>query len=233
MDVKETVISTSEVKKNLNEWKFYSLICTLLFLSGLVAGRFFSFNGDQLEKALKVISIISSLATIFGVLVAYLAFSSWKIQYKNAKLDLLIDNLEDAFNNLGQSIGQYYYSTLGVAKHHENAGTSVSYEVLRNKQDNSRLNWFETQSIYEAKFSKLTRHLNFTGIEVIEPPYIESQAVKLFQEAHSVYKSDDVHESDRRLTQNGNLLADLFKNGASGFEKLREKVLLTKRSTAD
>lgn len=213
----------------MNGWKFYSLICTLLFLAGLFTGQFFSFSGEQLDKAVKVTGIISSLGTIFGVLVAYLAFSSWKLQYRNAKLDQLIDDLEDAFNNLGQSIGQCYFSTLGVAKYHENAGTCVSYETLKNEEQRAKLNWFETRSIYQTSFNKLARHLVFTEIQAIEPKNIEIQAVKLFQNAHSVYKPNDIRESDKILNRNDELLGELLANGSNGFKQLRGKALLTSK----
>jgi hypothetical protein len=211
----------------LNNWKFHFLIYVLLFVSGLVAGQAFSFNGDLLEKITKVTALVSSLVTMFGVLVAFNAFNSWKSQYKNAKLDSIIDRLEDSFVHFQQSVGRYYCDTLMLAKCEARAGTTESYEALNEKMLHSKNEYFDKRISYSFAYSKLERHLNFQPINAIEPNFLMSRVVVINQSAFSIYTAADIHESDQRLFDNDKLISELFSDGKNAFIKLRASELLT------
>jgi hypothetical protein len=211
----------------LNNWKFYFLICVLLFVSGLVAGQAFSFKGDLLEKITKVTAVVSSLVTMFGVLLAFIAFNSWKLQYKNAKLDSLIDRLEDSFIHFHRSVGRYYYDTLMVAKNEDMAGATEIYKALNEKKLNSKYEYFDKRNSYSFAYSKLERHLKLVPINAIKPNLLTLRIVDIMKSVSSIYTKADVHESDQLLVDNDKLLSELFSDGKNAFIKLRASELLT------
>jgi hypothetical protein len=183
------------------------------------------FDLDSIEK---VMSILSSIFTVIGVIFAISSINTWKVEFVNTKLDLLIGELEDEFGKLFRSIAAYRDARIMVVKYETRTGASLDYDVLKKIESDKRDNYLKQRDIYSMAFEKLSRYYNLDSLQQSNSEVIAKKAALLYQEIKSIYNQEDLHQSDEHLINNESRLEEIWINSKAEFRDLRKKALLTK-----
>ncbi|EJX7572569.1 hypothetical protein OEK23_003706, partial [Vibrio cholerae] len=85
------------------------IFCIFLVVIGFLLGTFSKISSFEIDSINKIFSMLASLATIVGVIVAFWGINSWRNEFKITKVDSLINDLEDDCNRLFMSFIQHYY----------------------------------------------------------------------------------------------------------------------------
>lgn len=196
------VSSTKGAVVILNSNYFYFLVCIFLIAVGIIIGQVFNFSSAELDSLNKVLSMTASIATVFGVIVAYLALNSWRSQFKHTKLDLLIGNLEDNFSALYRAIHEYRFAQIMIVKYEMNPSNSQNYQLLQEQGNLKRDKYFELRDVYSDSFEKLSRYCELDKESIISAFIISRDVVPVFQGLRKIYDENNFQISDELLTEN-------------------------------
>jgi hypothetical protein len=188
---------------------------------GIIIGQIFNFSSNELDSLNKVLSMTASLATVFGVIVAYLALNSWRSQFKHTKLDSLIGNLEDNFSALYRSIHEYRFAQIMIIKHEMHPSSSHDYQFLQEQGNHKRDKYLELRHIYSDSFEKLSRYCDLDKESVISAYIISRDVVPVFQGLRKIYDKDNFHIADDLLTENDKQLESIWEACKDQYQVLR------------
>ncbi|TWX64216.1 hypothetical protein [Colwellia sp. C1TZA3] len=208
----------------MNFKSIYFLICVLLVVVGVIFGQMFHTSNDNLDSLIKVLSMVANVATLFGVIVAYLALHAWKEQYKHNKLDTLIDTLEDDFGRLYRAMSAHRNAELFLEKYRANAGSAHNVGYLNDQCVDKLDQYLKTRGEYGISFNKLNRHHKLSQESILSAYIISIKLVPILQDLTKVYKEPN---SDDLLLENSAMLENLWILYCNEFKTLRGKVLLT------
>lgn len=183
------------------------------------------FDLDCIEK---IMSIASSFFTVIGVIIAIYAIKSWKVEFTHSKLDLLICELEDEFGKLFRAIASYRDANIMVVKYETRTGASLDYDLLKKNQSECLDNYLKQRDIYSMAFEKLSRYYNLDFLKKSRSENIATSATSLYQDIRIIYTQEDIHSSDKLLTNNESRLESIWVDCKAEFRELRKKALLTK-----
>ncbi|WP_413699383.1 hypothetical protein ACLKMH_18180 [Psychromonas sp. KJ10-10] len=200
----------------------YFICCIALLTIGIVTGYLFTISSFSLDNLTKYFSIIASITTVLGVILAIFNIHLWKKEYKNKKLDFLIDDLEDHFNDLCSSMMQHYFAENDLLKK-ENVN---DYSDELNKIEQNKLQIYkENEHKYWLAYTKIQRFQKLDKNSIINPNVISEYNTKKIQTLYKIFQLNS-RQTIREMQKN-NLEEILQRNSSckEEFLKLREKIL--------
>ena len=205
----------------------YFVACLSLVCAGIIFGQIFNIEATDFDNLTKMASMLASIATIFGVIVAFIALSSWKLQYRNSKLDTLLDELEDSFNELYRAIYAHRHAQIMIAKFQSRTDRSMDYPDLQNEGNDKSDNYLKIRGDYSLAFDKFSRHHKISNDSLISPFTIADDVAPILQGIRAIYNCSDFELSDNLLRENEEALEQLWKSCKENYQELRGQVLLT------
>jgi hypothetical protein len=135
----------------------YYLISILLILEGVIIGIVLNASNELMNGLNSFFAMTGSLATTGAAIFAYNALSSWR----EVKLDTLIDELRDQFNELIIATNSYAHSKL--------LKLGKSTPSIEDKVSQDRKSYLRSINNYQLAFSKLHRNHKFDNNLEVEP----------------------------------------------------------------
>ncbi len=198
------------------------LVCILLIVIGVIIGQAFNFSSIELDLLNKLFSMIASVATVFGVILAYLALNSWRYQFKHTKLDLLIESLEDNFSALYRAIFDYRFAQIMIVKYEMNPSNFQNYQSLQEQANFKQAKYLELRDVYSVSFEKLNRYCKIDTKSAISVHNISRDVVPILQSLRKIYdKNNNVEVSNALLIENDKQLECIWKACKEEFQLLR------------
>ncbi|QJR79975.1 hypothetical protein CA267_003855 [Alteromonas pelagimontana] len=198
---------------------FYTFVCLLLILVGVIIGQTF----EQPEGLSKALEMISHAATTLGVLVAFLALNSWRTQFKYSKVDTLISELEDSFSELYRAIHEHRHAEIMMIKDELNPARNDNYQHLSEKSQHQQDKYLKYRHIYAHSFEKLSRYCPLDRKSVISPYTISRDVVPIFQGLRKIYANENFVVSLDLLEENDKAIELIWEQCKQEFERLRAK----------
>jgi hypothetical protein len=203
----------------------YYIVCLFLVFSGIIIGQLFN---ESISASLnEVLGTISSIATILGLLLAYLTVNSWKKQFQNNKLDLLIDNLEDGYYELSSAFSAFSDAQLMIRKCQTHMEIEHDWDSLFARESKAENDYEICKNKYSNLLNKLFRHSHDNVYSTIKLGVIKVE----FDLINDISKKIFIDQnSNQYVEQYKKSLKTAFDKTTKNFQAIRNNVLLTSYS---
>lgn len=204
--------------------KFIYIICCIsLLLTGVILGKLLNITSVSFDNLSKFFGILVSIATIFGVLVAFKAINSWRNEFNIKKLDYLINDLEDSCNNLFRSFREHYYAKVDLIKKQNGLLGPLEKDLSMKFEREKFQRYQENEDKYWLAYDKLSRYINISNDYQITPETLNKKHSEIIQYLYEIYSLENNKESYALESSNFKKLIESKESCKKEYRELRIK----------
>ncbi|GHW44998.1 hypothetical protein [Vibrio cholerae] len=198
------------------------IFCIFLVVIGFLLGTFSKISSFEIDSINKIFSMLASLATIVGVIVAFLGINSWRNEFKITKVDSLINDLEDDCNGLFMSFIQHYYVKAELIKKQNSVSSSLEYDDVKKLECEMFFKFRDYEEKYWSSYDRLCRYVSVDRCCVIVPEQLNRKLTEIIQ---ALYKIHDEKNNNCELTESDifEMLINSKQSCKNEYRALREK----------
>jgi hypothetical protein len=175
-----------EQGSQMSDTKIYLLTCVLLIISGIAIGGLLNGGLNAFDLVHKATSILASIATILGIIIAVKGLFAWKQQFSYQKIDQNLESLEDMIHDIVSIYVDIWFAEveyiLELNYLEQNDGLS-----LKEKNEALRVRLSASKKLapllvaYEKQFARLKHYAQISSSDPISIKFIQAEHRVIFE----------------------------------------------------